>query len=236
MLVLSAYPFTYVDYREHAIIEDIKDMGVPFATRENWFGDFEPVKEQLDPEFREDEEIIAVGERKTVHDAYNSLLSGHLDEQMEKMARECFDRQIPLFLIISGKWKDYEAYQKRRRRLIPNKKSFEGMIASCIVRYGASFIWLEDTKSMLEVIFKVFRKINEGKLYKQKKIILKNHYGYPPQVVRIQKILGISYNISQRLFDTFGSVRGVFLADVRDILAVQGVGEKTLKRIQKVLD
>jgi len=226
---MKTKPKVFVDFREWKIIGIVANFDFPLEKRQNQWGDFEVVNDQG--------KIICIAERKTISDAFNSLRSGHWDDQMERASHYCRLKQIPYFLVINGNLEKFIEKERRRRRykLVTNGYAFKMGIASAAVRYGAHIIWIENKEEMLETVFGIFQKIYEGKLFKQKRIIIRDNKGYPQNVVRLHRLCGISLNLSHKLIKKFGSIRGVLFATDKELLGIKGFGEKTLLRLREVL-
>lgn len=234
------FPIVYVDFREWKIKPLLMDIGYPIdrmIKRQNKWGDFEAVRfEKDDFGLLTIEKIFCVVERKTMQDAWHSMRRGHWDDQLERGSHYCRKHQIPYILALSGNLESFIEQEKRRQRFNTNGVALIGGIASAAIRYGVHLVWIEDKKEMLKVVFKMIKKIAEGKLFKQKRIIIRGYQGYPQRVLRLHRLIGISLNLSDKLIKTLGSIKNVLLATDKELLAIKGIGKKTVKKIRMILD
>lgn len=233
------YPLVYVDFREWKIMPIIiNDVEYPFdkmVRRQNTWGDFEAIRVVI--KIVDKEEIIfCVIERKTMQDAFYSMRRGHWDDQLERGSHYCREHQIPYILALSGNLESFVENEKTRQRFNTNGEALIGGIASAAVRYGVHLVWVEDKTEMLKIVFKMIQKIYEGKLFKQKRIVIRGYKGYSQRVLRLHRLIGISLNLSDKLIKKFGSLKNVLLAKDKDLLAIKGLGEKTLKNIRLILE
>ena len=98
-----------------------------------------------------------VVERKTIEDLISSLRSGHLQKQLLQM---CENYEHP-YLIISGNFN--KSYFDKVITLSLNQ--WIGMLASLGVRYsGLKILQIENDKQLVDLVFKLDSKINDGKV------------------------------------------------------------------------
>jgi len=232
--MINDYPFVDVDFREWKIMPILIDIGYPIdkmIKQQNTWGDFEGIRYDTNGK----KIIFVIVERKTIRDAFYSMRTGHWDDQLERGSHYCREHQIPYILAISDNLTDFVEEERSRQRFNMNETSIVGGIASAAIRYGIHVVWIEDKKEMLKVIFKMIRKIYEGKLFKQKRIIIRGYKGYPQNVLRLHRLCGISLKLSDQLIKKCGNIKGVLLATDEELLGIKGLGKKTLQQFRQVL-
>ena len=196
------------DYREKLIIKLLKNFGVIVNKIRLDIGDF-VVSERF------------VIERKTYSDFISSIIDGRLFEQVKQM-KENFERPI---IIVEG-------YSFRE----VNENSIKGAIASLLVDYGISILFTQNPSDTARIIYWIAKKEQEEKKYSLSyKVKKKSKELRRLQEEIVSSLPGISIVISRRLLEHFKSIEKIFTASETELRKIRGVGEKTAKRIRRIL-
>jgi len=200
-----------VDSREpKKIIEICKESKIPFEVKALKTGDF------------------AIGdvriERKSIGDFVNCIQNKRFTEQCNRLFA------FPIgYILISGSLTKLQK-EFKRLQLQLNVNSIEGMIASLAVRYGFSIIWLPNDKMLVNVAYRMCKKLDEGKYLLPKIVIAKRAR---LKVSFLTNIRGVSPKIAEELLSTFKTIQGVANAEKDELLNVPGIGETVAKNIIK---
>lgn len=160
-------------------------------------------------------------ERKTLHDFAVSVIDGRLFRQMTQLTR------APLHgvLILEGRGRDLQRTRIRREALqgalittslmlgIPVLRAFDPEETACLMTYAARQV----------------RFVAHGGLPRS---------GYRPkgkrkqQLYILQSLPGVGPARSVRLLECFGSVQNVLNASLESLMAVDGIGTDTARKIK----
>jgi len=160
-------------------------------------------------------------ERKEVKDLASSIKDGRLFSQLYRMSRA---KKIP-FLLIHGDLFDVRPQMR---------KPVLHAVASAVVRYKVSVVWVDKLQKALYLMVQIATKIHEGK-YGVPHVIKKRVVHRDERVVALSKALGIPVRVAENLLEMFGSIAGVCQASEKDLMLVSGIGEIRAKRIYSLL-
>lgn len=166
---------------------------------------------------------IAV-ERKASEDFCSSIIDGRLFEQAKRL-RESYERPVilvegdPLFTV---------------RNLRP--EAVAGAVSSLLTDFGLSLISTRDPRETALLIYSLARREQiierrEPKVRSEKKPLSLSDL----QEYIVSGLPGVNTVIAKRLLERFKSVEKVFTASERELKEVEGIGEKTSRRIREVL-
>jgi len=164
-------------------------------------------------------------ERKTVGDFVNSLFSGRLFKQAERLHGVY---EAPLFLVEGDLQNAVDAF--------PNPRSIWGAFVTLIFTYGARILFTRDRQQTADFIFtlatrggaeavrpRIYKKVRP-KTIEEAKIGL------------LSSLPGIGSKLALRLLRHFGSARKVFSASVAELTMVEGIGKMKAYRVAVILD
>jgi ERCC4-type nuclease len=164
-------------------------------------------------------------ERKAVGDFVNSLFSGRLFEQAERLSKVY---EAPLILI--------EGDLQNTVDMLPNPRSIWGAFATLIFTHGARIFFTRDRQQTADFIYTLAVRGGSAavrpRLYK--KVRLKTIE--EARIGLLSSLPGIGPKLAHRLLHHFGSARKVFLASVAELTTVEGIGRMKATRIAAILD
>jgi len=200
-----------VDSREPKKIIDIcKENKIPFEVKALKAGDF------------------AIGdvriERKAIGDFVACIQSKRFTAQCNKLF------QYPLgYILISGSLTQLKKKFKKLNLQL-NVNSIEGMISSLAIRYGFSVIWLPNDKMLVNVAYRMCKKLDEGKYLLPKVVITKRARA---KVSFLTNIRGVSPKVAETLLAEFKTIKNITNKNKKELLAIEGVGITTAENIVK---
>ena len=165
-------------------------------------------------------------ERKTVNDFMNSVFSGRVFEQVDRL-REAYSKPI---LILEGEVE--EELTKRN-----NPRSFWGALLKLQSDMGIPVLstpTLFNTANLLYTLANRIQRKKQDRISIQHKprLITKKEL----QVYIVASLPSIGSELAERLLKHFGSVRKTFQADIPDLMKVEGVGKIKARKIKDILD
>ncbi|MCX8188376.1 MAG: helix-hairpin-helix domain-containing protein [Nitrososphaeria archaeon] len=163
-------------------------------------------------------------ERKSVKDFVSSLFDGRLFNQIEQLSSSYTNA----FLIIEGNYNEVESYMK-------NPKVVQCAIASLLINYKIKLInsYSEDETALFLSCLLNTTPSKRGE-YFIKHAKKKDFLGQ--QIYLISSLPGIGYKTAVNLLKHFGSPKNIFLASVKELSKVPGMGLKRARRIRLLLD
>ena len=206
-----------VDHREgkSGIPSALKELGAEVVMKVLEVGDYHV----------SDDVII---ERKTTPDFLHSIIDerGHLYGQLADMMRE-YKRSI---LIIEGE--PIDLYTSRAI----DPKAIDGMILAA-ARFSASMIWTLSVEHTARMIYReaeheqVEQKKSKGSPHGKR-----SHLSIPQQqVYTVSSICDIGPTIAENLLKYFGTVEKVMMAPIKELIAVDKVGNATAEQIRNIV-
>jgi ERCC4-type nuclease len=212
---IKTHPLTKVrtiiiDHREPGIMVDmlrtVRNLHVEIAALET--GDY-VVEGQL------------VVERKTAVDFANSILDGRIFLQADRMA----ESGLPAFLLIEG-----NVYTQTNLTIV----SLTGALSWLGVQ-GIRIIPTLSPRHTAHMIAKLTRHVSEGLGY-----VIPYRLNRPKEAGKVppwvlEGIPGVSAALSLVLHQAFGSIVGLCRAEIKDLLAVPGIGPAKAKMIYETL-
>lgn len=166
-----------------------------------------------------------VVELKTMPDFVDSIIDGRLLEQIKCLSK--FDRPI---LILEGTEDLYS-----QRNLHPN--AIRGMISTIAVSYGIPIIQTKNNKETAELLYIIAKREQDPD-----KKLFNIHGSKKPlnnkelQEYIVSSLPNVGSSLAKELLHNFRNIRKIFSANDDELRKVPGVGEKTSKEIQKILD
>ena len=164
-------------------------------------------------------------ERKTEADFLQSIIDGRLMQQLSQMKREF---EIPT-LVLEG-WNGLCATS-----IHPN--SVRGALAAAALELGIRIIPSYDATDTAGLVIAMARR---EQLDLSRPLAIR--VGKRPQDMNhmqryiIESLPNVSAVLANRLLENFGSVEGVFCAEMKDMMKIEGIGEKKAKKIRQVIE
>lgn len=207
-------PTVFADVRESL---DVKDCLIELGS--------EVVERVLAPADYVVSEDYAI-ERKELHDFFRSIFDGRLFEQVERLA-EAYEN--PCLLVEGDVIKAVEA--------IRNPLVFWGALAKVIADRHISVIFTPNEWNTAMFLHSLAKKLQEEKRRKVRVKHKPKAYSLKQlQLSAVQSLPQIGPGRAESLLNKFGSVRRVFQASKVELLSVEGLGEKTVRKILDFLN
>ena len=164
-------------------------------------------------------------ERKTVGDFVNSLFSGRLFEQAERLSKVY---EAPLILV--------EGDLQNTVDMLPNPRSIWGAFATLIFTHGARIFFTRDIQQTADFIYTLAVRGGSAAVRPRvyKKVRLKTIE--EARMGLLSSLPGIGPKLAHRLLHHFGSARKVFFASVAELTTVEGIGRMKATKIAAILD
>jgi Fanconi anemia group M protein len=198
----------FVDYREEKIANLLEKMGCKIVRMNLPIGDFV---------------VNDVGiERKSFEDFISSIIDGRIFEQANSLS-SAFKKPI---IIVEG----FGVVERI------HENSFYATLAYIVSKSNVTIFRTKNEEETAKLIYWIARKEfensgNAGFKIKEKKVNV--------QTIQ-ERILaafpGISTVLSKRILKKFGSLKKFFNASEKELMEVDGIGEKTAKRIRKIIE
>ena len=165
-------------------------------------------------------------ERKTVNDFINSVFSGRVFEQVDRL-REAYEKPI---LILEGEVEDELA-------LMNNPRSFWGALLKIQSDMGIPVLCTPSLLNTANLLYTLANRIQKKKqdrisIQHKPKLITQKDW----QVYVVASLPSIGDELAERLLKHFGSVRKTFQANISDLMKVEGVGKVKARKIKDILD
>jgi len=165
-------------------------------------------------------------ERKTTQDFFNSLFSGRLFDQVERL-KEAYAKPL---MIIEG-----NVGEELENRL--NPRAFWGALLKLQMDYNLPTINTYNTLQTVDLLVTLAKRLQQQskepiKLRHKPKILSERER----QIYAVCGLPGIGEGLAIKLLSHFGSVRRVFSASKAELMKVEGIGEVKADRITKLLD
>jgi len=167
-----------------------------------------------------DRRELVVIERKALSDFVNSLIHGRLHEQLLRIQQS---KHMLKILIIHG------LSLPRRSPISWGRLLFA--IASIVVRYQISVLWVPDLLSAVRIIAGIIRKVAEGKLGKPRPA----PSPHSEVIHRLAKFLGIPAPTCRNLMKRYATISELIRASEGELTMCHGIGRVYAKRIVKRL-
>jgi ERCC4-related helicase len=203
-------PLIYVDTRESLLlVDELKKQGSRVDVKALPMGDFVLSTD-------------VVAERKTAEDFVKSVIDGRLFNQLVAM-RETYPRPI---LILEG---------DRRRAVGIGSAAFLGALASVISDFQVSIFTSSDESETAQILFHIARR---EQMDKKKEVRIRSGRK-PASISDMQKYIvaglpGVSTVLADRFLRELKTVANIFNSREKDLMRVEGVGEKLAKRIREI--
>lgn len=175
-----------------------------------------------------EQEISPTGEKIVVErkseDFLPSVFSKHLDEQLADIVSD--EKVVTGFLIIDKTLDDLIAMAHERDI---SENVVYGAIASLALK-GFPPIFCGDVINFRNVVAKIFEKGRDGKerIFVPKLRIKKSK--------AIVTFPGVNEELGIRLLKIFGSIKNIINASKEELMTVDGIGEKTAKKIVELVN
>lgn len=173
------------------------------------------------------EDVVGI-ERKSISDLVQSIQSKRIFDQITKLKHS---HKI-CFLFISGSLEEYESKMTFMNFHL-NKAVIYGSIASMIVRDRLMVCWFPNDNALVEMAYRICRKISEGK-WGEERIMEPKYEMYDPLRVIQMHIPGLSPEKARGLFKQFGTLAGMAHAEVAQLQCVNGIGPETATLIYQL--
>ena len=205
-------PTIIYDYRENKtkIPEILKNFGCKVEVKNLHIGDY----------LIEGNVCI---ERKTFQDFVSSIIDGRLFNQ----ARELKEKYEKSLIVIEGN--DYYGNV--------NINAIYGAIASIALDYAIPLVFLRNQAEVARFLYILAKR--EQKSEKKERVQL--HKKKPKSIKEMQEYLvasfpGINTILAKELLKKFGAPIKIFNASKTELLKVNGLGEKKIKRMKDILE
>ncbi len=165
-------------------------------------------------------------ERKTTSDFFNSLYSGRLFEQIERL-RTSYGKTL---LVIEGDIK--EELMSRR-----NPRAFWGALLKIQMDYNLPTINTYDALETADLLATLAKRLQSSSKehiqprHKPKILTVKER-----QIYTVCGLPGVGKGLAVRLLTHFGSVRRVYSASKTELMGVEGIGDVKAEQITELLD
>ena len=165
-------------------------------------------------------------ERKTTQDFFNSLFSGRLFDQVERL-KEAYAKPL---MIIEG-----NVGEELENRL--NPRAFWGALLKLQMDYNLPTINTYNTFQTVDLLVTLAKRLQQQskepiKLRHKPKILTERER----QIYAVCGLPGIGEGLAIKLLSHFGSVRRVYSASKAELMEVEGIGEVKAEQIIKLLD
>jgi ERCC4-type nuclease len=170
-----------------------------------------------------DDEVVAVFERKTMGDFVSSLGNRRLDEQALKM----LPYTPASFLILVGNLSEVK-YVAHFRKQQFSEEHFFGAIASLAIRDGIHILWVKTNEEAIVLVDKICKKIIDNKMdvpHTAKKNLEKL------RIISLCFCWGIRPAQAKKLLKEFGNIEGVLNASEQQ-LKDMGMSKRIYNSIQ----
>lgn len=225
-------PKLIIDTREkkwkELMIPTLEQLGVPYTREALDAGDF-----SIDG---------VVVERKTISDLFMSIAhDGRFYSQPPMITRLA---KRPVYAVIGDtSYKcpkcGYETIDELKKIGIEyNANVFYGALASLFVGYGIEIMWLKDDIQLMNILGRIFKKIQEGKSGVPYRGVKTNYYRSSEgmKIHFLSGVSGISPKIASRMIDHFKTVRSVILATKEQLTQVEGIGFDKADRMWRLIN
>jgi len=165
-------------------------------------------------------------ERKTTQDFFNSLYSGRLFEQVERL-KAAYTKPL---MIIEG-----DVGEELASRL--NPRAFWGALLKLQMDYNVPTLNTYDVTQTADLLATLAKRLQNHspapiKIRHKPKILSEREQ----QIYTVCGLPGVGEGLAVRLLSYFGSVRKVFCSSKAELMKVEGIGEVKAERIIKLLD
>lgn len=159
-------------------------------------------------------------ERKTAEDFAESIIDKRLFKQLSELKK--YEKPI---LIIEG-----NEFNRLHQNVI------QGTILSIILDFGIPVLFSKDIKETANILIK----IAEREQLKEKRVV-SVRYGKRPMSLRerqkfiVESLPEVGPALAESLLLEFKSIENIFKANKYELMKVEGIGEKTAKKIREVI-
>ena len=166
-------------------------------------------------------------ERKTSQDFLSSLMDGRLFNQLVFLA-ESYEQPL---VLIEGTPNELFALSNI------HKNAIIGALTSIALNYRVPVLFTENERGTAEFIYVIAKRLQQGKDHE-----LSLRKGRPgltlseQQRYVVESLPLVGPKSAKRLLGKFGSVKGVFNADERELERVEKLGPQKAKKIRKLID
>ena len=163
-------------------------------------------------------------EMKKVPDFVASIIDGRLLEQVKSL-KQHFDKSI---LIIEGE-EDIYALRKIHANAI------RGMLASIVLDFGVPILYTKSPKDTAALLAVMAKREQDGSRD------FSYHAAKPRSTEEqleffVSSLPGIGVQMARTLLTNFGSIKALVNASKEQLLALEGVGEKTAEKLVKIFE
>lgn len=162
-------------------------------------------------------------ERKDIVDFAISVITGRLDDQLQRLTVYCEAEELIPVLLVHGSIMDIVEVHNQYGGLNPNQTY--GAMCSVMVRYGVNFIWIENVDDAKIILVKMLKK--------------SDHWCKPKKVDKTylaSRLLGIHVWQLKDLMNLYGNLTNIGLCSEQQLMSVVGIGDKKAKMIKKILN
>lgn len=175
-------------------------------------------------------EVVGI-ERKAINDLVQSIQTKRIFEQIKKL-KTFHEIQ---YIFISGDLDELQWKFKQQLNMKINPAVVYGTLASIAVRDKIQIMWFPNDSTLVEVAFRMCTKISEGK-YGEERVLAAKYEMYDPVKMLYRTVPGLTKTKAKNLLKKFGTVKGIALAEIEHIKAVDGIGPSTAKLIYNLFN
>jgi ERCC4-type nuclease len=175
-------------------------------------------------------EVVGI-ERKAINDLVQSIQSKRIFDQIKRLKAT---HEIP-FLMISGSLEELEWKFKQELNMTIQPSVVYGSIASIIVRERVNVMWFPNDRTLIDVAYRICTKISEGK-WGEERMLAAKYEVYNPIKMLVMHIPGMTTVKAKRLLEKFGTMKGIALADQKQLESVEGVGPELAKLVVGIFE
>jgi len=173
------------------------------------------------------QDVVGI-ERKVIGDLVQSIQTQRFFSQLKKLKHHF---KIPMLMIV-GDLTDYKTKMWQSMKLSINDSVIYGSIASAVVREHIHVMWFPDDHSLIEVVYRILKKVTEGK-YGEERRIQPKLAEYDPIKV-LMHVPGITQSISKNIFRKYRSLDVISQLSIDQLKTVDGVGQHKAHLIWKL--
>lgn len=195
------------DYRENP-------SGIPAMLRDR--SDNISIRELKAGDYLLDNQLLI--ERKTAEDFIQSLLSGRLFEQCKKLS----ESKLPLLMIIEG-----DIYDTDHRM---SQVAINGALLAIAASWQIPVFYSTGKQDTVDTMIRMGKQISKRRRIslpksKNSKIIANS------QVYFLQGLPDIGPKLTLKLIRHFGSIRNIAIAEIKELISVEGIGKGKATKI-----
>lgn len=162
-------------------------------------------------------------ERKTYSDMVSSIMDGRLFSQVKELTNN-FEKPI---ILIEG----FECF------IGFNENALFGALSAIAIDFGVPTVWTKNKMESAKFIYQAAKREQiETRRSVPVRVNKKGRNLIEEQEILISGLPSVNSVLSKRLLEKFGTPKKVFTASEKNLMRVEGVGEKKAKRFFELLN